>query len=105
MVLRGGKRRRPEVQEPVETGSSDPLLRALAPPIDETPAQRAVREAEEERARLVSERIDEEIRRGRMLERGKMPVKVVLLGPERSGASAFSFSSFTATDPGRHVVR
>ena len=88
MVLQRGRRRQPEVQEPAETELPDPLLRALAPPMDETPAQRAVREAEEEKARLVSERIDEEIRRGRMSERGKTPVKVVLLGPERSGASA-----------------
>jgi guanine nucleotide-binding protein subunit alpha len=95
MVLRGGRRRQPEVREPVEAEPPDPLLRALAPPADETPAQRAVREAEEEEARLVSERIDDEIRRGCMLERGKTPVKVVLLGPEWSGASALcTFDAF-----------
>jgi hypothetical protein len=81
------------MQEPVETELPDPLLRALAPPVDETPAQRTVREAEEEKARLVSERIDDEIRRGHMSERGKTPVKVVLLGPERSGASVFVAST------------
>jgi guanine nucleotide-binding protein alpha-1 subunit len=88
MVSRRGRRRQPElgpeVQEPV---ADDPLLRALAPPPDETPAQRAVREAREEEARLVSERIDDEIRKEASLRR-KTPVKVALLG-HGDGASGF----------------
>jgi guanine nucleotide-binding protein alpha-1 subunit len=71
----------------------DPLLRALVPPADETPEQRAAREAEEEEACLVSERIDDEIRREESMRRKKMPVKVVLLGHEGSGASALDLSS------------
>jgi guanine nucleotide-binding protein subunit alpha len=62
----------------------DPLLRAMAPPANETPAQRAVREAKEEDARLVSARIDEEI--GKDNQPKKTPVKVILLGQEGSGA-------------------
>ena len=90
MTLRRERKRQQEVYEPVDTESEDPLRRALAPPLDETPTQRAVREAEEEEARLVSERIDDEIRRDRVLRCQKTtPVKVVLLGSERSGALAF----------------
>jgi guanine nucleotide-binding protein alpha-1 subunit len=88
MVSRRGRKRLsvlgPVVQEPVV---EDPLLRALAPPPDETPAQRAVREAREQEARLVSERIDDEIRKEASLRR-KTPVKVALLG-HGEGASGF----------------
>jgi hypothetical protein len=84
-------RRQQEVPEPApEPETEDPLLRALAPPADETPTQRARREAQEEEARLLSERIDEEIRRDRVIRRPHRPVKVVLLGPGSCGASAFA---------------
>ncbi|KAI0288110.1 guanine nucleotide binding protein, alpha subunit [Russula brevipes] len=66
---------------------SDPLLRAMAPPENETPAQRAVREAKEEEARLVSARIDEELRKDNRPK--KTPVKVILLGQEGSGRTGF----------------
>ena len=65
-----------------------PILRVMATPADETPAQRAVRKAEEEEARLVSEQIDKEIKRDR---RSQPPVKVVLMG---QGSSKSVFISF-----------
>jgi hypothetical protein len=40
------------------------ILRMMAMPADETPAQRVVRKAEEEEARLLSEQIDKEINGG-----------------------------------------
>jgi len=74
--------------EPVdeEPEDLDPLFWAWGPPADETPAQRAVREAEEEDARLVSEQIDEEIREEEHRNLRKGPVKVILVGRESSGA-------------------
>jgi len=71
-------------EEPVDP---DPLSWAWAPPADETPAERAIREAEEKDARLVSERIDEEIRKERHHNLKGRPVKVILLGQEGNGAS------------------
>jgi hypothetical protein len=68
----------------------DPLRWAWGPPADETPAQRAVRMAEEEDARLISERIDEEMRKEKQEKHHnlkKRPVEVILLGREGSGAS------------------
>lgn len=64
--------------------SRDPLSAACAPPVKETPKQRAAREAEEAEARRVSDRIDEQL----MLEnqRKNTSVKVLLLGQEGSGA-------------------
>jgi hypothetical protein len=77
----------PEPEESEESEDLDPLFWAWGPPANETPAQRAVREAEEKDARLVSERIDEEIREERHQKLGKRPVKVILVGQEGSGAS------------------
>lgn len=59
----------------------DPLTLALAPPPDETPEQRATREAAEIEAKRVSDEIDEQIRKEREAERKKKkPVKLLLLG-------------------------
>ena len=67
--------------------SLGPLARALAPPADETPEQRAVRETKETEARRVSERIDEQIRLEKQAHsRKKIPVKVLMLGQAESGA-------------------
>jgi hypothetical protein len=69
--------------------SFDPLAGALAPPADETPEQRAMRETKETEARRVSERIDEQIRQERQANsRKKAPVKVLMLGQAESGAFA-----------------
>lgn len=66
----------------------DPLALALAPPDDETEAQRTQRLQEEERARRVSEEIDEQLRReGAALKKQKRPIKVLLLGQSESGKS------------------
>jgi hypothetical protein len=63
--------------------SRDPLSAACAPPVNETPKQRAAREAEEAEARRVSELIDEQLR---LENQPKNPsVKVLLLGQEGSG--------------------
>ena len=83
----------------------DPFLWAMAPPAFETPAQRAEREAEEEKARRKSELIDEQIQKAKLELRKRAPVKVLLLGQENCGAStfvsfAFSFAVFASfTDP------
>ena len=76
--------RLPQVSELV-----GPLLQMIAPPgADETLAQRAMSKAEEEEVRLVSEQIDKEIGRENKPQR-KVPKKVVLVGQEGSGESAF----------------
>ncbi|KAI9457117.1 G-alpha-domain-containing protein [Lactarius psammicola] len=72
----------------VSDESLDPLTRALAPPVDETPEHRAVREAKETEARRVSERIDEQIKLEKQANsRKKVPVKVLMLGQTESGKS------------------
>ena len=64
----------------------DPLTQALAPPPDETDEQRAARLQSEERARRVSDEIDEQIRLERAaLKKQKRPIKVLLLGQSESG--------------------
>jgi guanine nucleotide-binding protein alpha-1 subunit len=66
----------------------DPLTLAAAPPKDETPAQRIVREKAEMEARKISDEIDEQIKREKQAtKRRKRPVKVLLLGQSESGTS------------------
>ena len=79
----------------------DPFLLAMAPPAFETPTQRAEREAEEEKARRMSELIDEQIQKDMLELRKRAPVKVLLLGQENCGTSTFvSFVlRFIVTDP------
>ena len=61
---------------------------AAAPPKDETPAQKIVREKEELEARRISDEIDEQIKKEKLAtKRRKRPVKVLLLGQSESGAS------------------
>jgi guanine nucleotide-binding protein alpha-1 subunit len=73
-------------------GSRDPLSEAFAPPANESPMQRAAREAEEAEARRVSERIDEQIRLEN--QRKRTAVKVLLLGQEGSGTSSSSLPAY-----------
>jgi guanine nucleotide-binding protein subunit alpha len=58
----------------------DPLTRALAPPPNETPAQRDARLKAEKEAKLRSDAIDEEINRQRVAEKKERSVRVLLLG-------------------------
>jgi len=69
----------------------DPFLWAMAPPPFETPAQRAEREADEEKARRMNELIDEQIHKGMLERRKRSPVKVLLLGRENCGTSTFVY--------------
>ncbi|KZP33255.1 G-alpha-domain-containing protein [Athelia psychrophila] len=67
----------------------DPLTLAAAPPKDETPAQRIVREKSEAEARRINDAIDEQIKKEKAAsKRRKRPVKVLLLGQSESGKSA-----------------
>jgi len=74
----------------------DPLAQITAPPVNETPEQRRVREHEEANARKVSEQIDEALKAER--EEGKAKrknrLKVLLLGQSESGASNFLLPSY-----------
>jgi hypothetical protein len=65
---------------------NDPFLILLAPPRDETPEQCKAREAEEEAARKVSLRIDEELKAEKAaIKKKKNGVKVLVLGQSESG--------------------
>lgn len=67
----------------------DPLTAAIAPPPNETPAQKAERERQEEEDRRVNDEIDEMIRLERVSQRRKRrPVKVLLLGQSESGEAS-----------------
>lgn len=59
----------------------DPLTQAIAPPPDETPEQRQIREAAEAEAKRISDEIDEQIRKEKELDKKRRkPVKLLLLG-------------------------
>lgn len=66
----------------------DPLTAALAPPPNETPAQRELRERAESEAKRVSDEIDAQLRRERESEKKRKPVKLLLLGQSESGKTA-----------------
>ncbi|KAJ7146153.1 guanine nucleotide binding protein, alpha subunit [Mycena epipterygia] len=63
----------------------DPLTAALAPPPNETPAEREVREHAESEAKRVSDEIDAQLRRERESEKKRKPVKLLLLGQSGKG--------------------
>lgn len=70
---------------------TDPLSRALDPPVNETSEQRAVREAKDAEARRVSDRIDEQLKSEKQANsRSKGQVKVLMLGQAESGALSSS---------------
>ena len=70
----------------LERDLDDPLTIAILPPANETPEQRARREAQEVESKRISDEIDEELRReGVALKKKKKPVKVLLLGQSESG--------------------
>ena len=73
------------VSDPSSSGAlvldDDPLAAITAPPRDETPEQRQIREAAEAEAKRISDEIDERLRRERENEKKKKrPVKLLLLG-------------------------
>lgn len=73
----------------------DPLTLAAAPPKDETPAQRIVREKSEAEARRINDAIDEQIKKEKAAsKRKKRPVKVLLLGQSESGTSLVCHSTY-----------
>ncbi|KAG7090957.1 hypothetical protein E1B28_010025 [Marasmius oreades] len=68
------------------TVDDDPLTRAIAPPPNETEAEREARLAAEQLAKKRSDQIDEEINQQRLVEkREQASVKVLLLGQSESG--------------------
>ncbi|KAF8520924.1 G-alpha-domain-containing protein [Hysterangium stoloniferum] len=67
--------------------SPDPITVALQPPANETPEQRAEREAREQEALRVSNAIDESLKAERAAERRKRVVRLLLLGQSESGKS------------------
>ncbi|KAJ7270675.1 guanine nucleotide binding protein, alpha subunit [Mycena haematopus] len=66
----------------------DPLTAALAPPPNETPAERDARERSEAEAKRISDEIDALLRREREAEKKRKPVKLLLLGQSESGKTA-----------------
>lgn len=63
------------------TSEDDPLTRAIAPPPNETSAERELRLAAEQEAKRVSDAIDEELNRQRTADkRNPKPIKILLLG-------------------------
>ncbi|KAJ6578829.1 guanine nucleotide binding protein, alpha subunit [Mycena vulgaris] len=66
----------------------DPLTAALAPPPNESPADRELRERAESEAKRVSDEIDAQLRRERENEKKRKPVKLLLLGQSESGKTA-----------------
>ncbi|EMD34878.1 hypothetical protein CERSUDRAFT_117074 [Gelatoporia subvermispora B] len=68
--------------------AGDPLAKLLAPPPNETEAQRVARLEAETEAKRVSDMIDEELQREEKAQRrGPKPVKILLLGQSESGKS------------------
>lgn len=68
----------------------DPLTLAIAPPTDETPEMRTHRLQDEQRAKEISDEIDNQLslERNALKKRQKM-VKVLLLGQSESGECCF----------------
>lgn len=70
------------------TGEDDPLARAIAPPPDETPEARALRERVQANAKKRSDEIDARLQAENAAKRKRgQPVKLLLLGQSESGKS------------------
>ncbi|KIJ27354.1 hypothetical protein M422DRAFT_271497 [Sphaerobolus stellatus SS14] len=65
----------------------DPFAAALAPPPDETPEQRQVREAKEQESLRISNAIDEVLKAEKAAEKKKKVTRLLLLGQSESGKS------------------
>lgn len=78
----------------------DPLALALAPPPNETPAERWAREQREAAARRVSDQIDDQIKAEKAaLKKKKKPIRVLLLGQSESGKSTTVKSILSSFSP------
>ena len=85
------------MSRPFEREAADPFAHLTAPPVDETPEQRRVRERNEEKARKINDEIDEALKLEREELRAKRRnrLKVLLLGQSESGTSKkFIYHSF-----------
>lgn len=69
----------------------DPLDHVLRPPLDETEEERSIRLQTEEKAKRVSDAIDEAIRQERQAAKKKDVVRLLLLGQSESGTALFTF--------------
>lgn len=67
--------------------SPDPFNLALQPPLDETPEEKAIREAREQEALRISNAIDESLKAERAAEKRKKVTRLLLLGQSESGKS------------------
>lgn len=73
--------------------ASDPLSVFMLPPANETPEEKAEREAREAEAQRISDAIDEDLKKERAaLKREKKIAKVLLLGQSESGEYRFRTS-------------
>ena len=78
----------PSTAMPRSFDVDDPLAAVLAPPPNESPHDRALREEREAQAKKTSDEIDEMLRIERAaLKKRRKPVKVLLLGQSESGKS------------------
>jgi guanine nucleotide-binding protein subunit alpha len=78
MVLRNKHRRHSTTT--TRHPDEDPLTKALAPPANETEAERKARLAAEGEAQKRSDMIDDELNRQRVVEKKAKCVRVLLLG-------------------------
>ena len=80
----------------------DPLTRAMAPPVNETPGEREARLFTEAEAQRRSDAIDEEINEQRNVDR-KAPkcVRVLLLGKNPNCSESWIITKFRLTRPER----
>jgi guanine nucleotide-binding protein subunit alpha len=79
-----------DLNTPLPPNDVDPLELALAPPVDETPEERAVRERLEREAMQRSRRIDAELKAAKAkMKRYKNAVKILVLGQSLSGEDCF----------------
>lgn len=65
----------------------DPLDDVLRPPVNETDEERSIRLQTEEKAKRVSDAIDEAIRQERQAAKKRDIVRLLLLGQSESGAT------------------
>ena len=72
----------------------DPFAQITAPPEDETPEQRRIRERKEQEERRISDEIDEALKleREELRTKRRNRLKVLLLGQSESGTFKFTLT-------------